>query len=283
MSTLAQASRDIRLDDRSRYLRELVIQALEGGGRGHVGSTLSLIEIFRVLYDDILRVRPHEPDWPERDRCILSKGHGCLALYALLADKGFFAVDELRRQCRPEAMLGGHPERGHIPGVEASTGALGHGLSIGVGMALAIRMKRQEARVYVVTGDGELDEGAIWEGAMSAAKHGLGILTVLVDHNKLQSYGPVDEVLALEPLADKWLSFGFHVQEVNGHDITDLHRGLHAAAIVTERPSVIICHTVKGKGFDMAEDNPSWHHKTKIGAEDVALMRAALGRHQCDR
>ncbi len=279
MSLLAQSSLAVRLDDRSRYLRELVIESLEGGGRGHVGSTLSLIEIFRVLYDDILRVRPEEPEWPQRDRCILSKGHGCLALYALLADKGFFDKRELALQCCPEAMLGGHPERAHIPGVEASTGALGHGLSIGVGMALGLRLKRVDARVYVVMGDGELDEGSVWEAAMSAAKHRLGNLVALVDYNKLQSYGAIHEVMPLEPLADKWRSFGFHVVEVNGHDVADLRRGLQSTALVTDQPSIVICHTVKGKGFDMAEGNPSWHHKAKIGAEDVALMRAALERH----
>lgn len=276
---LIKASQDVRLDTRSRYLRELVIDALEGGGRGHVGSTLSLMEIFRVLYDDILRVRPQEPHWPERDRCILSKGHGCLALYALLADKGFFDKRELALQCRPEAMLGGHPERAHIPGVEASTGALGHGLSIGIGMALGLRLKRSGARVYVVMGDGELDEGSVWEAAMSAAKHRLDNLTALVDYNKLQSYGPISEVMALEPLADKWRSFGFHVLEANGHDVADLREALKTAAFVSEKPSIVICHTVKGKGFDMAEGNPSWHHKAKIGAEDVLQMRAALERH----
>ncbi len=278
-ASLARSSQEIRLDARSLYLRELVIEALEGGGRGHVGSTLSLIEIFRTLYDDILRVRPREPDWADRDRCILSKGHGCIALYVLLADKGFFQRSELARQCRAEAMLGGHPERAHIPGVEASTGALGHGLSIGVGLALGLRLKRRRSRVYVVMGDGELDEGAVWEAAMSAAKHRLGNLVALVDYNKLQSYGPIPEVMELEPLADKFLSFGFHVEEVNGHDVADLGAGLNRAAQVTERPSVVICHTVKGKGFDMAEGNPSWHHKAKIGAEDVAAMRAALARH----
>jgi transketolase len=278
VSPLEALSREITLDERSIHLRELVIEALEGGGRGHVGSTLSLIEIFRVLYDDVLRVRPSEPDWPDRDRCILSKGHGCLALYALLADHGFFSRDELARQCRPEAMLGGHPERAHIPGVEASTGALGHGLSIGVGLALALRMRGRSSRVYVVMGDGELDEGSVWEAAMSAAKHRLGHLIALVDYNKLQSYGPIPDVLGLEPLADKWRAFGFHTLEVNGHDLDDLRQGLAAAAAVDDQPSVLICHTVKGKGFDMAEGEPYWHHKSKIGPTDVELMRDALAR-----
>jgi transketolase len=275
---LIQASETIGLDERSVLLRESVIEALEGGGRGHVGSTLSLIEIFRALYDEVLSVRPDAPDWPDRDRCILSKGHGCIALYVLLADKGFFPVEALADQCRPEAMLGGHPERAHIPGVEASTGALGHGLSIGVGMALGLRLKgRTEPGVYVVMGDGELDEGSVWEAAMAAAKHRLSNLVALVDYNKLQSYGPVPDVLGLEPLADKWRAFGFSVFEENGHDVPALAATLRKAR-ACEGPAVVICHTVKGKGFDMAEGRADWHHKAKIGPADAELMRAALSR-----
>ena len=262
------------LDERSRYLRRLVIDSLEGGGRGHIGSTLSLIEMLRVLYDDVLRYRPHQPDWSERDRFILSKGHGCLALYVLLADKGFFPVEELAKQCRPEAMLGGHPERGHIPGVEASTGALGHGLSIGIGLALAARLKRQSHRVFVAMGDGELDEGSVWEAALCAAKHRLINLVALIDYNKLQSYGPKAEVQNIEPLADKWRSFGWEVAECDGHDVADLRQAL--ARVGEAAPRVVICHTVKGKGLSFAEHNPSWHHKAKVEAADVAKMRAAL-------
>lgn len=266
------------MDDRSRHLRHLVIDALEGGGRGHIGSSMSLVEILRVLYDDVLRVRPDEADWPERDRCILSKGHGCLTLYALLADKGFFPVEELHRQCTPGAMLGGHPERAHIPGVEASTGSLGHGMSIGVGLALAARMRRRDSRVFVITGDGELDEGSNWEAAMSAAKHRLDNLFVLVDYNKLQSSGLVRDVLDLEPLADKWRAFGWAVREVDGHDVDALRAALSDAPFAAGQPGVLICHTVKGKGLDFAEHNASWHHKAKIGPADVANMREALER-----
>src|SRR5262249_45050630 len=151
------------LDERSVHLRRLVVQALAGGGRGHVGPSMSLVEILRVLYDDVLRVRPDEPAWPGRDRLVLSKGHGCLALYAILADRGCCPVETLSAFCAPESRLGGHPERGPVPGVEASTGALGHGLPIAVGMALAARMRADGVRVVAVTGDGELDEGAMWE------------------------------------------------------------------------------------------------------------------------
>jgi transketolase len=265
------------LDERSRALRRLVIDALEGGGRGHIGSPLSMMEILRVLYDEVLRVRPAEPHWPERDRFILSKGHGCLGLYAVLADRGFFPLDELRRQCRSGALLGGHPEP-HIPGVEAATGALGHGLSLGIGMALAARLQRRESRVFVLLGDGEIDEGSIWEGAMSAAKHGLDRLTAIVDYNKLQSYGPVTDVLDLEPLADKWRAFGFAVREVDGHDVAALRSTFAALPFEPGKPNAIIAHTVKGRGFDFAEHNPSWHHKASVSADDVVRMREALER-----
>lgn len=266
------------MDDRSRYLRSLVIDALEGGGRGHIGSSMSLVEILRVLYDDVLRVRPDQPDWPERDRCILSKGHGCLTWYAILADKGFFPKEELSVQCRPDALLGGHPERAHQPGVEASTGSLGHGLSIGIGMALGLRIKGSDARTFVITGDGELGEGSIWEGALHAGKHRLDSLTVLVDYNKLQSYGRVAEVADLEPLADKWRAFGWAVREVDGHDVDGLRTALQALPFEPDRPSVLICHTVKGKGLDFAEHNAEWHHKAKVRDADVAAMRDALAR-----
>lgn len=263
------------LDDRSKYLRRLVIDALDGGGRGHVGATLSLVEILRVLYDDVLRVRPSEPRWADRDRFILSKGHGCLALYAVLADKGFFPLDELRRQCRAGALLGGHPET-RTPGIEASTGALGHGLPIGVGLAIAARLSGKTHRVFVVTGDGELDEGSCWEAALAAAKHKLAALTLIVDYNKLQSYGSVREVLPLEPLVDKLRAFGFATGEVDGHDVAALRGIFQRLPLDRKRPSAIVCHTVKGRGFAFAEHDPAWHHKAKIGEADVARMRQAL-------
>lgn len=267
------------MDERSKYLRELVIDALEGGGRGHVGSSLSLVEILRVLYDDILRIDPKRASDPNRDRCILSKGHGCLTLYAVLADKGFFPLDELKQQCRPGAKLGGHPERGHVPGVEASTGSLGHGLSIGIGMALAARMQKRDSRVFVIMGDGELDEGSVWEAALGAAKHGLDNLVAILDYNKIQSAGFVKDILNLEPLADKWRAFGFAVREVDGHDVAALKATLQAAPFEPGKPNFLICHTIKGKGFDFAENNPSWHHKAKVLPDDVLRMREALERN----
>ena len=264
------------LDNRSRHLRRLVIQALDGGGRGHLGSTLSLIEIVRALYDHVLRHRPAEPKWEGRDRFILSKGHGCLALYAILADHGYFPADELVNFCKRDSYLGGHPEAGKVPGVEASTGALGHGLSIGVGMALAARIKKADTRVFVAMGDGEINEGSVWEAAMSAGKHRLDNLIAMVDYNKIQSYGFVTEVQPLEPLADKWRAFGFHAIEVDGHDVAALRAVLGGAPAEPGKPTAVICHTVKGRGIPFAENEPSWHHKSKIAPDQIAAMYAAL-------
>ena len=276
MSAVPRPEATPPLDERSRHLRRLVIRALAGGERGHIGSSMSLIEILRVLYDDVLRQRPDEPDWRERDRCILSKGHGCLALYAILADLGFFPLEELDRFCHHDGKLGGHPEAHKVPGVEASTGALGHGLSIGLGMALAARMDGRDSRVFVVTGDGEINEGSVWEAAMTAAKHRLSNLTVLIDYNKLQSAGPTAEILDLEPLADKWRAFGFAVAEVDGHDVAALRGLLTRLPLESERPTAVICHTVKGKGIGFAEGDAGWHHKSKIGPEVIAQMTEAL-------
>ena len=264
------------LDERSKFLRKLVLEMVEVDGRGHIGPALSLIEILRVLYDSFLRFRPDQPEWSNRDRLILSKGHGCLALYALLGDKGFFERSELKRFCLPDSILGGHPERNKVPGVEASTGALGHGLAIGVGMALASKIRKQSHRIVVVTGDGEINEGSIWEAALSAAKHKLSNLIVFVDHNKQQSYGPVSEVLELAPLLEKWHSFGFEVSEVDGHNLKFLEQLMDKLPLSKNCPTVIICHTIKGKGIPNAENNPEWHHKSRLSNEDIQYMRDCL-------
>jgi transketolase len=263
------------LDERSQLLRRLILRAVEGGGRGHIGPALSLVEILRVLYDDVLRLRPAEPRWRPRDRCILSKGHGCLALYAVLADKKFFPLEALDQFCRYESILGGHPEI-VTPGVEASTGALGHGLSIGVGMALALRARDSDSQVFVIMGDGEINEGSVWEAAASAHKHALSNLTAIIDYNKIQSAGSVFDIQSMEPLADKWASFGFRVLECNGHDLGELRRVLPAPGD-GDGPRLIICHTVKGKGIPDAEHNPTWHHKARLSAEEFAQLRTALG------
>jgi transketolase len=281
MATSAEAVPLIKLatpplDERSKYLRKLAVRALEGGERGHIGSSMSLIEIMRVLYDDVLRYRPSEPEWRDRDRMILSKGHGCIALYVLLADKGFFPLDTLDTFCRRDSILGGHPEAGKVPGVEASTGALGHGLSIGLGMALGVRMQKRDSRVIVVLGDGEIDEGSVWEAAMCAGKHRLSNLTAVIDYNKVQSAGPTREIQDLEPLVDKWRAFNFATVEVDGHDVEALRTVFRKLPLAQDRPTAVICHTVKGKGIKFAENDANWHHKSKINKELVAKLYGAL-------
>ena len=260
------------LDARSLYLRELVIKAFEGGMRGHLGSSMSLIEILRILYDEWLKQDPKKPDWVDRDRCILSKGHGCLALYAVLADHGFFDLEVLDTFCHPKSILGGHPDKAKIPGIEASTGALGHGLSIGVGMALAAKIQNRSNKVIVITGDGEINEGSIWEVAMSASKHQLSNLTWIVDYNKLQSYGFTSEVLEIEPLTDKLASFGFSTQNINGHCLDSIRLALGETTKLMGKPHAIVCNTIKGKGFPFAEQNPNWHHKSKLDKSEINMM-----------
>src|SRR3954471_24371954 len=242
----AQSLTSPRLDERSIALRRMVVRTLAGGERGHVGSSMSLIEIMRVLYDDVLRYRPQEPKWGGRDRMILSKGHGCIAQYIMLADKGFIPVETLDTFCRRDSILGGHPEAGKIPGVEASTGALGHGLSVGVGMALAARIEKRDSRVIVVMGDGEINEGSVWEAAMCAGKHRLSNLAALIDYNKIQSAGPTREIQDLEPLTDKWRAFNFAVEQVDGHNVEALTGLFKKTPLAAGKPTAIICHTVKG-------------------------------------
>jgi transketolase len=264
------------LDRRSKDLRQTITRVLDKARRGHVGAAFSAVEILRVLYDDVLRLDPSNPLWPQRDRCILSKGHGCLALYVMLADKGFFPEEELWKFCTLDGMLGGHPERGRIPGVEACTGSLGHGLSIGIGFALHARYIGADSRVFVVLGDGECDEGSIWEGALCAGKHKLSNLTAVIDYNKHQSYSSTREVQDLEPFADKWRSFGFGIREVDGHSVADLRAAFASLPFESGRPSALICHTVKGKGAAFAENNLQWHHKGKLTDADIQSLMAAI-------
>ena len=266
----------MKLDERSKMLRRLVVKMIEIDRRGHIGPALSLIEILRVLYDSFLNFQSTNPNWPDRDRFILSKGHGCLALYAILHDKGFLSNDDLLSFCKRLGSIGGHPERDVHMGIEATTGALGHGLSMGVGMALAAKIRNQKHRVVVVVGDGEINEGSVWEAAMSASKHGLSNLTVFVDYNKLQSYGTTKEVLDLEPLVEKWTSFGFQTEAVDGHDVEALTDLVQKLPLVRDKPSAIICHTVKGKGFAFAEGRADWHHKSGLTVEDISSMYACL-------
>jgi transketolase len=264
------------LDERSLELRRTIVKILERSGRGHVGSAFSLVEILRVLYDDVLRYDSRNPAWFDRDRCILSKGHGCLALYVLLAEKGFFPESELWKCAKRDSILGGHPEYKKVPGIEASTGSLGHGLSIGIGMALNAKYEKASYRIIVIVGDGESNEGSIWEAAMCASKHRLCNLTVIIDYNKQQSYSSTFEVQNLEPFAEKWKSFGFGVREVDGHDVQALQSVLSGIPFEPEKPSAIICHTVKGKGISFVEQNLTWHHKSRLKDDEIRRLYMAL-------
>ena len=267
----------IKLDKRSKQLRNLICKCLFSSGRGHVGSALSLVEILRVLYDDILKFNPKKPNDKKRDRLILSKGHGCLALYSILADKKFIKLKDLDSTSKLNSNLGGHPEAHKVKGVEASTGALGHGLPIGVGMALAAKINKKKNKIFVIVGAGEIKEGSVWESAMSASKHKLNNLKLIIDYNKIQSYGFTKNVLDLEPLKDKWKSFGFDVSEVNGHNIKDLKNNFKKfLKTKSKKPSVTVCHTIKGKGFKFAENNPFWHHKNSFSENEIKLMKESL-------
>ena len=214
------------LDKRSKYLRSLIVEMIEVKKGGHFGPALSLVEILRVLYDDVLKINPKDPNNPKRDRLILSKGHGCLALYSILFDKGFFNKKILSTFCSFHSPLGGHPEKGKLPGIEASTGSLGHGLPIGVGIALAAKLRKQKFQTFVIVGDGEINEGSNWEAFMTASKYKLDNLTIIVDSNKFQSYGETEKVLKIRPLKRKLESFGLNVYEVDGHNVQDLRKVL---------------------------------------------------------
>ena len=228
----------------------------------HIGSCLSSVDILAVLYDTILNVRPDNPLWPDRDRFILSKGHAAAAVYAVLAEKGFFPKDWLETYCDDGGKLAGHISHKGVPGVEVSTGSLGHGLPIACGMALAAKRDKKLYRTYVLLSDGECDEGSVWEAILFAPEHKLDNLVVIVDYNRIQSFGRVEDVLELEPFADKWRAFRWFVTEVNGHDHGELEKAFRAVPVEKGRPSVIIANTKKGKGVSFMEDQLAWHYKS---------------------
>ena len=241
-------------------IRQHVIKMISARGKGHTGPALSMVEIAAALYFGVLRVDPENPKHPGRDRFLLSKGHACTALYASLAERGFFPVARLDEYYRLDSLLGGHPVNG-LPGIEASTGSLGHGLPMAVGMALAAKMDRRDHRVFTVLGDGETQEGSVWEAAMAASHYKLDRLVAVVDRNGLEIDGPTETVMALEPLAQKWESFGWAVCSVDGHDLSSLVQTLKSAPFGSGKPSVVIAKTVKGKGIDFIENRKEWHHR----------------------
>ena len=241
----------------------------------HIGSVFSVAEIIAVLYTRVLRVDPKQPDWPERDRMVLSKGHAGSAVYAALAETGFFPVETLKTHYGNGSVLSGHVSHKGVPGVEVSTGALGHGLGMGVGMALGAKMDGAAWRTYVVLGDGECDEGEVWESALQAAQYGLDRLIAVVDYNHMQSLDTVEKTLKLEPFEQKWRDFGWNAQSVDGHDVQALEAAFVRAreAAGSGKPGVILAHTVKGKGVSFMENNILWHYRTPQGEEYEAALK----------
>ena len=240
----------------------------------HIGSVLSVAEIIAVLYARVLNVDPKEPKKPDRDRLILSKGHAGSAVYAALAETGFFPVEQLKTHYANGSILSGHVSHKGVPGVEVSTGSLGHGLGVGTGMALGAKMDGAQWRTYVVLGDGECDEGSVWEAALQAAQYKLDRLIAVVDYNHMQSLATVDETLRLEPFEQKWKDFGWNAISVDGHDTEALLKAFEWAKenAGSRKPSVILAHTVKGKGISFMENNILWHYRTPQGEEyDAAL------------
>jgi transketolase len=247
-----------RLEAQARQVRRNVWRALRAGGSGHAGGSCSAADILAALYFYRLRVRPAEPDWPERDRFVLSKGHANAALGAVLAQAGFIEEAVLDRFYGFESPFGMHPDI-KVPGVEMCTGALGHGLAVAIGMALGARIQKQAFHTFVMVGDGELHEGSNWEAAMAAAHYQLDNLTVIVDFNKISQSGRVEEIINVEPLADKWRAFGWQVREIDGHDMAQVVAALDSLPYQANRPSALIAHTVKGKGVSFAENTYVWH------------------------
>jgi transketolase len=259
-----------RLEDQALLIRRNSWRALRASSGGHVGGAMSAADILAALYFHRMRIRADEPEWPDRDRFILSKGHGNAALSSVLAQAGFFPESDLDRFYHLESPLGMHPDI-KVAGVEMSTGGLGHGLPVGIGMALGARIKGQSFQTFVMTGDAELHEGSNWEAAMAAAHHRLSNLTVIVDANKVGQSAHVAELVGIEPLVDKWRAFGWEVREIDGHKMAEIVDALDAIPFNDRKPSALIAHTVKGKGVSFAEDTYVWHSNT---VNDEILERA---------
>ena len=284
MTMAIDTSRPLSVDELKELSKELrvdIIQMLVEAGSGHPGGSLSAIDALAVLYfGGILNYRPDEPHRPDRDRFVLSKGHCSPAMYATLARAGFFPRDWLKTFRKFESRLQGHVDRTRVPGVEASSGSLGQGLSIAVGFAIAAKLDKADWRTYCMLGDGESQAGQVWEATMSAPKFSLDNLCAIVDNNQVQQTGKVEEVMPLTPLADKFRAFNWHAIEVDGHDHAQLLEAFKEARATTGRPTAIVSHTVKGKGVSWMELNPDWHGKAPNAEQGEKAIAEILGRKQ---
>jgi transketolase len=251
----------------ARRIRRQCVLMTSNANASHIGSNLSMVDLLATLYGRALRYDAASPTWPGRDRFILSKGHACVALYAALSEAGFFPADWLETFYQDGGRLAGHVTHKGVPGIEVSTGSLGHGLGLGAGMALAARRDGQPQRNFVLLSDGECNEGSVWEAALFAPQHRLDNLVAIIDYNKIQSLGRVEEVLDLAPLADKWRAFGWATRELDGHDLAALDEALAAVPFEQGKPSCIVAHTVKGKGVSFMEDKLKWHYSAAKGEE----------------
>lgn len=265
-----------QLEETARQIRVDSLRMISRRGAGHPGGALSAAEILSVLYFHTLRIDPARPAWQARDRLVLSKGHASAALYAALAQRGFFSPAELDRWGEVDCPHQGHPDRLKTPGVDMTSGLLGHGVAIGAGMALAARLRQLEYRVFVILGDGECQAGVVWEGAAVAAKYRLSNLVAIVDNNGVQLDGPVREVMPLEPLGPRWAAWGWRVLEVDGHDVNELAEAFESATSAAGQPTMIIAHTVKGKGVSFMENDHIWHGAVPT-AEQLRQALAELG------
>lgn len=261
-------------------IRRMIIEMIAARGSGHTGSSLSCVDILTVLYFRIMNVDPGNPEWPERDRFIISKGHAAPALYATLCERGYFSRETLFTLRRLGSHLQGHPDMRKTPGVDMTTGSLGQGLSAGVGMAIGLKMSGITARTFVLLGDGEQAAGQVWEAASVAAHYRLANLIAIVDMNGLQVHGRTRDVLDLGDVARKWDAFGWRVVSTDGHDVVQISRALEQATSETERPSVVLAHTVKGKGVSFMEGQVEWHGKPPSREEAVRAL-AELEGHTC--
>jgi transketolase len=243
----------------AKQVRRDIITMIGAAKSGHPGGSLSAVEILVTLFFDVMRIDPQRPDWPDRDRFILSKGHAAPVLYSVMARAGFCPIDQLNTLRKLGSVYQGHPDVRFLPALDASTGSLGEGVSLGLGMSLTARLNGSQFRSYVVLGDGEIQEGQVWESAMFGSFHKVDNLVVIVDYNRIQLDGFVKDIMDLEPLADKWRAFGWETLEVDGHDIPALQSAFSKAAATKGRPTAVIAHTVKGKGVSFMENNPKFH------------------------